>query len=125
MQVSNTTSFFSSFIRHFITPEICNRKSIADLTRFKSVASLRLAFHHNNAMLSKPNFLIYCGLSLHYESYCIIRVKTQAGFPGMKLGRFYESPNRNRPVICNYSFVMPCPAQTYLWLWINLSFLKG
>ena len=58
-----------------IKPGICNRQSIADVILFESVASLRLSFHHSEAMLSKSNFLILCDLRLHNEFYRIIQVK--------------------------------------------------
>ena len=56
-------------------PRLCNSNSITRLKHCKSVASLRLSFNHSGAMLAKPNFLIYCALTSHYESYCVSRVK--------------------------------------------------
>jgi hypothetical protein len=47
-----------------LKPELCNRLSITDVTRFESVA-----------MLSKPNFLILCDLRHHHDSFCINQVK--------------------------------------------------
>ena len=57
-----------------IKPEICNRLYITNLTRFKSDTLFRLSFHRSGATLSKSTSLIYCDLSLHYETYCIIQV---------------------------------------------------